>query len=100
MKDQKDTERKKAARRSIEPPPKERFELLMEQVLDKVSAIGEGHTAIRHELAEFRSDVDERFAETNAKIDFVARSLNEKIDAVARDLKEHRADTAAHLVIH
>ena len=38
MKKSVSSERRAAARRSVEPPPKERFELLLEQVLDKTDA--------------------------------------------------------------
>lgn len=76
--------RKKAARKSVEPAPKERVELLLEQVLDKVDAIGEGHAVLDQKIDALSARMDERFAEQDAKMDAIATTLNAKIDSVAQ----------------
>jgi hypothetical protein len=71
-------------RRKVEPPPKERFEILMEEIRGDVKVTLEGHQVLRSELAGLRQDMTDRFAEVDVKFN----ALNVKIDGVQTGLKQ------------
>lgn len=97
MKKGSDNGRRKAVRKSAEPPPKERFELLLEQVLGEVRGIGEGHAVLNQKIDALGTRMDERFAEQDAKIDSVALTLNAKLDSFAATLDAKIDSVAARL---
>jgi uncharacterized protein involved in exopolysaccharide biosynthesis len=82
-----------ARRRSVEPPPKERFEVLLEEIRGDVKTALEGHQVLRKEIGDLRQDMNERFeavdasfVAVNARIDGLDQSLNAKIDSVDQSL--------------
>jgi len=125
MTGEKRPERELLRRRSAVPPPKERFEILLEEIRDDVKTALEGHSVLlgkvdrldrrmdeheRKQDAQFadiknfvmtmgrdvNARVDEVNTSLNAKIDGVRAELTEHICALAKDLAEHRADTEGH----
>lgn len=68
---------------------KERFETLLEEIRDKVSAVAEGHDVIRREVREMKSELKSDIKEVSDKVEFVAKQLGSKIDKVGTKLDEH-----------
>jgi hypothetical protein len=68
---------------------KERFEILLEEVRDNVKLVAEGHSTIRREMQEMKTELKADIKEVNNKLEFVARELGGKIDKVDRTLEEH-----------
>jgi hypothetical protein len=100
---------------------KDRLEVLIEEVLDRVQFVAEGHDLLSRktdriaaELVETRRDLNEkimlvadnltetkrelnqRLDETNQKIDETSRTLNQRIDETNQKLDNLSADLAAH----
>ena len=114
MSEDKKQERVALRRRRVAPPPKERFEILVEELHSEFNAVAEGQAALTerfdgHERRQEERDrrTDKRFddlqqfvlgvaADLNLKMDDGHAKLGAKIDGVARDLAEHRADTERH----
>jgi hypothetical protein len=71
---------------------KEHFEILMEDVREKLDLILEGHASLDRKIDKVHEDLNEKIEMNSFKID----ALNKKIDAVARDLTAHRTDTESH----
>jgi len=68
---------------------KERFELLLEEIRDDVKAVAEGHSVIRREMQEMKTELKADIKEVNGKIEFTAKQLGDKIDRVDQKLEEH-----------
>ncbi len=64
---------------------KAHFEILPEDIKEKVELILEGHSVLNNKIDRVHQDLGE-------KIEF----LDKKIDGVAADLAAHRADTESH----
>lgn len=67
---------------------KERFELLLEEIRDKVITVAEGHEVIRSEMGQMKGELIEKIEENNAAIKWVAGELGRKIEAVHASLKK------------
>jgi hypothetical protein len=82
---------------------KEHFEILLEDIKEKVELILEGHVSLNNKIDRNHQEMNEKFELVDAKIESVntrlsARidKLDTKIDGVAADLAAHRADTESH----
>jgi hypothetical protein len=90
------------------------LEIILEDIKEKFDLVLEGHQSLRHEIKDFRQEVNERFELVDfkletlnkkidnvderlcKKIDDVEKSLSNEIDKVAKDLAAHRSDTESH----
>jgi hypothetical protein len=75
---------------------KEHFEILLEDIKEKVELILEGHAALDSKIDRVENNLEEKIGILDAKIESAHHSLSAKIDAVANDLAAHRADTESH----
>jgi hypothetical protein len=93
---------------------KEHFEILLEDIKEKVESILEGHSSLNSKIDRNHQEMNEKFGfldskiesvntrlsaridKLDAKFDSVERKLSNKIDGVAADLAAHRADTESH----
>jgi outer membrane murein-binding lipoprotein Lpp len=86
---------------------KEHFEILLEDIKEKVDLILEGHATLNSKIDRVEDNIEEKIEMLDAKIDSVHNRLNAKIDSVhdrlsakidgvANDLAAHRADTESH----
>jgi predicted nuclease with TOPRIM domain len=89
---------------------KEHFEILLEDIKEKVELIIEGHATLNSNIDRVNENLDEKIGMLDAKIDSVHNRLSgrierveqkvdrleKKIDGVANGLASHRADTESH----
>jgi hypothetical protein len=54
-------------RRCVEPPPKERFEILLEEIRDDVKVLLEKQTILRKEMTDWRSESNENMPRLEAR---------------------------------
>jgi hypothetical protein len=65
------------------PEKKERFELLLEEIKGDIKGVAEGHSAIRREVREMKTELKADIAGLDGKIRF----LGDKIDRVEKTLE-------------
>jgi uncharacterized protein YPO0396 len=114
-----------ATRRTVAPPAKERFEILVEELKSDFRAVAEGHGMLNTKMEAMRDELNKKIdemtsdmgtlrqemtsalgdhrTETTVSIGSLRKemkegfaSVNVRIDALAQDLAEHRADTEVH----
>jgi hypothetical protein len=66
---------------------KERFEVLLEEIRDKVQIIAEGHDALRGEMREMEGRLSDRIDSLDLKIDYVHKNLKNEIKVTSLALK-------------
>ena len=85
-----------ATRRSIEPRPKERFEILVEELKSEFRAVAEGHGMLNRKIDDLRGEMNQEIGGLRGDMNEGFAGVNARIDSVAKDLGEHRADTEVH----
>ena len=66
---------------------KERFEMLLEEIRDKVQTIAEGYDILNNKMDKIHANLDNKISKLDIKIDRVNISLGAKIEAVHDSLK-------------
>ena len=78
---------------------KERFEILLEEVRDKVQLVSEGHGTIRNEMRQMEERLSEKISLVDGKVDFLGaevrgiktelKEVKKKVDKIDHTLEEH-----------
>ncbi len=77
---------------------KEHFEILLEDIKEKVDLILEGHATLNSKIDRVEDNLKEKIGMLDAKIDSVHNRLSAKIDGLTNDLAAHR--TLGPLAVH
>jgi outer membrane murein-binding lipoprotein Lpp len=85
---------------------KQHFEMLLEDIKEKVELILEGHASLNAKIDKVHENLDEKIGLNGLKIDALSSrvgkleykldGLEVKVDRVAVELAAHRADTESH----
>ena len=71
---------------------KERFEMLLEEIRDKVKLALEGHDVIRSEMRQMEGRLSEKISIVDGKVEHLGREFREmkqKVDKIDSTLEEH-----------
>jgi hemerythrin len=68
---------------------KERFEILLEEIRDKVQTVAEGHDIVRKQILDAKIELKEDIKDVDNKLEFVVKYLGEKIDKIDQKIDEH-----------
>ena len=79
---------------------KERFEVLLEEIRDKVQIIAEGHEILQNKIDLVHTSLNEKIDNLDNKIDLVHTSLKDEIQVTAYVLKDELKEVSVKLDAH
>lgn len=75
---------------------KEHFEILLEDIREKVELVLEGHAVLNNRIDRVEQRLSDKIDRVEQGLGDKIDCLSTKIDGVAADLAAHRADTESH----